>query len=196
MKLEVKRETFVRSMNKESFNDVFEDGTQVQILKVNTFKIKGTDGNPDTESNSFVVKLTPPNGGRRTIANLKGKTLFSAMVLNSTAEAQADETKDESYQSLYETFSEKDDEVISLADFENFTVVKHDNVKERRPNILALQGDKNPNKFMYALQDYASYGAELQKVKGVFADLNFDAIYASGPATSETKPLKTIYIKK
>jgi len=188
LELKVKRESVIRSMNKEQFNNVIADATAVQLMKVNDFEIK-RDNKVIGISHSFVCKLTKE--GRSTIATLPGAILFSSQVLAPSVEGASDENTAKSF---YEMTGEGVGEELDLSQFASFTVKKTISRIENRSNVLAAQGDRNPNKHVFNLRDYAAYDAQLKLVNGVFNDLDFDAVYASGPKQGATE-IKDILIQ-
>jgi len=195
-KLTVKRETVVRSMDKENFNMTIQDGTDVKILKINKFDIKDEDGAVIGETNSFVVRLT--HSGSNKIATLPGKVLFSSKVLKEEGEKSLEESNDDNFDAFYEAVSEGDSESkdINLEDFENFRVIRTQAIKETRQNILSAQGNKNPEGLKYQLSDYTAFAEVLKDNDNKFEGLDYDKIYASGPKSPDMTPLKTIFIKK
>jgi hypothetical protein len=186
--LKVKRESVIRAMNKEAFNNVIADGTVVTLMKVNPFDIK-REGKVVGISYSIVCKLT--TGTKKTIATLPGAILFSSQVLTPDAEGNVDENTAKAF---YEVVGEGEDDDLDLSPFTTFTVTKAIPRKEKRPHILAMQGDKNPEKLVFNLRDYVAYDAELEAVNGDFVALKYDNVYASGPKKDVT-PVKDILIK-
>jgi len=195
-KLTVKRETIVRSMDKENFNVVIKDDTAVKILKINSYEIKDKNDSVVGVTNSFIVRLT--NNGRSNIATLPGKVLFSSKVLNEAGEETVDATKDENFTAFYESVAEEGDEKedINLADFENFVVIRTSPLIENRPAILQAQGTTNPNKYKFQLSDYKLFAEVLAANGNKYEGLDYDKIYGSGPKSPDATPLKSIFIKK
>ena len=195
MELLVKRETVVRSMDKENFNQVIENGTDVKILKINEFDIKDEKGALVGVTNSFIVRLT--KDGKSKIATLPGKVLFSSKVSQGTVESAVDTTKDENFDAFYESIDEDGaGENINLKDFEAFKVIRTSPLKETRSAILSKQGTSNPDGNRYQLSDYADFDAILKANGGSYTGLNYDGIYESGPKSPTATPLKVIFISK
>lgn len=194
MELLVARETVVRSMDKENFNAVIKDDTAVKILKINSFDITDEKGEVIGITNSFVVRLTKDNKNK--IATLPGKVLFSSKVLQTGGEKAADTTIDSNFDAFYEAFAEAEDKDINLKDFATFTVIRTSPLEETRPNILSKQGNTNPKKHRFQLSDYTKFAEVLEANGGKYAGLDYDAIYESGPKSSDAEPLKAIFITK